>query len=159
MLHSNACQPMTKWYSLIWYPLYIWYNRYYLMHEKDSLNQWRRPNLILIEHGKLNLQRRLKSWLIVNWYTQVRFVRRRNFSYFNRPSGRLRTSTSSPSWICKFLVSVRRLLLCMQEVCSPTMKVMDENKNVPTTFRTGTRASKIQDGEEVDHHIFRIQKF
>ena len=23
ILHSNVCQPMTKWYSLIWYPLYF----------------------------------------------------------------------------------------------------------------------------------------
>ena len=23
MLHSNVCQPMTKWYSLLWYPLYL----------------------------------------------------------------------------------------------------------------------------------------
>ena len=24
MLHSNVCQPMTKWYSLMWYPHIIW---------------------------------------------------------------------------------------------------------------------------------------
>ena len=45
------------------------------------------------------------------------------------------TSTSSPSWISKFLVSVLRLLHCISEVCSPTTKAVDQNKDVRDDFR------------------------
>ena len=47
--------------------------------------------------------------------------------------GLCRTTTSSPSWIFKFIVSVLRLLLC-----------------IPKALGTGTRASNIQDGLDVD---------
>jgi len=37
------------------------------------------------------------------------------------------TTTSSPSWISKFLVSVLKFLLCIPRCCSPTTKALDEN--------------------------------
>ena len=49
-------------------------------------------------------------------------------------SGLRRTSAFSPPWISKFLISTLRVLLCVtncvQEVCSLTTKVVDENKDV-----------------------------
>ena len=65
---------------------------------------------------------------------------------FLTQSGLSRTSTSS---ICKFLVPVLRLLLCIQEICSPTTKAVDDRTSV-TILGTGTRTSKIQDGQDVD---------
>ena len=51
--------------------------------------------------------------------------------YFTMPwPGLRRSSTSSPSWISKFLVSVLSLLLCIPEACPLTTKTMNENKDV-----------------------------
>ena len=52
-------------------------------------------------------------------------------------SGLRRTSTSSPSWISKFLVSVPRLLVSTPKVCSPTKNVMDKNKDVADDSKDG----------------------
>ena len=52
-------------------------------------------------------------------------------------AGLLRASTSSPSWISKFLVSVPRLLVSMPKVCPPTTNVMDKNKEVADDFKDG----------------------
>ena len=52
-------------------------------------------------------------------------------------SGLLRTSTSSPSWISKFLVSVPRLLVSTPKVCSLTKNVMDKNKDVADDSKDG----------------------
>ena len=59
-------------------------------------------------------------------------------------------STSSLSWISKSLVSVLRLLLCIPEACSSTTKVVDKTRTSAKTLRTGTRASKILDGVDVE---------
>ena len=62
------------------------------------------------------------------------------FEYTGKDKSDLRrTSTSSPSWISKFLV----LIL---EVCWPITKVVDQNLD----RRLQGRASMFQDGEDVD---------
>ena len=71
------------------------------------------------------------------------------------PSGLRRTSTSSPSWIFKFLVPVQRLLVFIAEVRSLCTKAMvhslwTKTRTSAMTIRTGARDSKIPDGENVD---------
>ena len=53
-----------------------------------------------------------------------------------------RTSSSSPCLICKFLVSVLRLLLCISEACQPTTKAMNEKKDAHDDFKDGNKGFK-----------------
>ena len=73
---------------------------------------------------------------------KVLFFRDEPFGVRTRPCltskpGLRRTSTSSPSWISKFLVSVPRLLVSTPKVCSPTKNVMDKNKDVADDSKDG----------------------
>ena len=80
--------------------------------------------------------------------------------YYLMPgAGLRRTSTSSPSWIFKFLVpdlvSIPGLLVSIPDVCSS--RLCDQARRPWTkawtpvrTIRTEKMDSKIQDGEDVD---------
>ena len=52
------------------------------------------------------------------------------------------------------VLTVLRLMLCIQVVCPPNMKAdesaMTKTRTPATILRTGTRASSIQDGEDVN---------
>ena len=52
-------------------------------------------------------------------------------------AGLHRTLTSSPSWIFKFLVPFRRLLVSIPDVCSPSTKALDENYDAQDDNKDG----------------------
>ena len=64
--------------------------------------------------------------------------------------GLRRTTTSLPSCISKFLVSVLRLFLCIPKGYSPTTKDVDKTRTSAAALGTEIRASNIQDGMDVD---------
>ena len=67
MLHSNVCQPMTKWYSPMWYPLYR--NEYfqYFSYIFRSLDFGRRKKFIRLSTiQSLELVSRTKSLKPIN---------------------------------------------------------------------------------------------
>ena len=55
-----------------------------------------------------------------------------------------------PSWISEFLVSVLKLLIFIHKFLRRTQSPWTKARTSVATLRTGTRASKIHDGEDVD---------
>ena len=57
-------------------------------------------------------------------------------------AGLRRTSTSSPSWISKFLVIVLRLLFFTPDACLPSTKTIDKNLDVHKDHKDGNERLK-----------------
>ena len=54
---------------------------------------------------------------------------------------------ASPSEVFQSLIAVLRVLFCISEVCHQLRRLLTKTRTTAMSLRTGTRASKTQDGE------------